>query len=165
MTYSGRLLTGALGLAAFLASIVAAARGHFIYPVELAILALLGMLLVASLAARQDDAVTSLISMLFFAACMANVAYLYSVAGYMNLARLGTLAIAAAGLAISGSGFVMQPVPSSLTTQARKLIAAETKLSEARQRLESVKEEMPESAKKRSRKAKTKSSRKKRGRK
>ena len=161
MTYSGRLLTGIMSFAAFLASIAAAVKGNFIYPVELAILALLGILLIALLTAQRDDAITSVIAMLFFAASMANIAYLYSVAGYMNLARLGTLAIAAAGLAISGSGFMAQPVPASLTSQAKKLIAAERKLSEARQRIETVKEEMPASARKRTRKAYSRKRRKK----
>lgn len=137
-----------IALSAFLATIVMAVRGGFTYPVELAILAMLGILLIASLVPKKDDAAASLTLMLLFLAVIANVAYLYSVAGYLNLARLGTLGLALIGFFISGSSMLTQPVPPGLTLEAKRLIAAEKSLSAARERLEAVKESIPARARK-----------------
>lgn len=139
MARSDRVVVGLLALASFAATMAAAVRGGFVYPVELFLVALLGVLLVVFLNRRQDDAASSLLAVVFFTAVLANVAYLYTVAGYLSPARLGVLGLAAAGLVISAALMLMQPVPAVLTSQAKKLIAAEQKLRNAKATLQAVK--------------------------
>ncbi|MBI2141013.1 hypothetical protein HYU16_01170 [Candidatus Woesearchaeota archaeon] len=147
MTGFDRAAIGMVAIVSFLASILAVVRGNFAYPVELFLLALLGMLLVASLTASGDDAVSSFLFLAFFLAVLANMAYLYTVAKYLSLVRIGTIGVAAIGLILSATSTLSQPVPGRLKTEVKKLIAAEKKLSEARQKLERVKEAIPAGAK------------------
>ena len=132
-----------VAIVSFLASILAVVRGNFTYPVELFLLALLGMLLVASLAALDDGAVSSLLFNAFFLAALANMVYLYTVAKHLSLVRIGAIGIAVVGFLLSTTYLLSQPVPGRLKSEVRKLIAAEKKLGEARQRLEKVKEAIP----------------------
>ena len=147
MNYMDRTFVGFVALVTFLASIGVAVRGNFIYPVELGLLLLLGVLLVISLISPEEDAATAFLNVLFFIAVIANIAYLYSVAGYLNPARILGLALGVGGLVMSGSNMLTQPVPvqnqripaaSQITTEVRKLMAAEQKLSDAKKRLETV---------------------------
>lgn len=145
MNYSDRMVVSFVALVAFLASIGVAIKGSFVYPLELGLLALLGVLLAASLMLPEGDAASAFLYVLFFIGAIANVAYLYSVAGYLNPARLIALALGVGGLALSGYNMLMQPVPlpkgkvaSEVTSEVRKLMAAEKKLSEARKRLETI---------------------------
>lgn len=146
MNYMDRTVVGFVALVAFLASIGVAVRGGFTYPVELFLLMMLGMLLVVSLRSPENDAASAFLYVLFFTAAIANVAYLYSVAGYLNTARLIALALGVGGLALSGYNMLAQPVPmpagkaaGEVTSEVRKLMAAEKKLSDAKKRLEAVK--------------------------
>ena len=145
MNYMDRTVASFVALVTFLASIGVAVRGNFVYPVELGLLLLLGVLLVISLISPEKDAATAFLNVLFFIAVIANVAYLYSVAGYLNPARLLGLALGVGGLVLSGYSMLMQPVPaqtitaqSEITSEVRKLMAAEQKLSDAKKRLETV---------------------------
>ena len=145
MNYMDRTFVGFVAPVTFLASIGVAVRGNFIYPVELGLLLLLGVLLVISLISPEEDAATAFLNVLFFIAVIANATYLYSVAGYLNPARLIGLALGVGGLVMSDSNMLMQPVPaqsipaaSQITTEVRKLMAAEQKLSDAKKRLETV---------------------------
>lgn len=147
MNYMDRMVVSFVALVAFLASVGAAVKGGFTYPLELFLLLLLGVLLVVSLISPDEDAASAFLYVLFFIATMANVAYLYGVAGYLNTARLAALALGVGGLALSGYSMLTQPVPiqagkvaSEVTSEVRKLMAAEKKLSDARERLETVKE-------------------------
>lgn len=139
MDGQSRFLISFLALAAFAAGVVAAVRGGFTYPVELLLISLIGLLLIGTLAVPKGDSAWAFLSSLFFLAAMANAAYMYSVAGYMSPARLGTLTLAAAGLVISGLSLMGQPAQQSLTSEAKKLITAEKKINDARKRLESIK--------------------------
>ncbi len=150
-TLSGILLNS-LSLASFLASIFAALQGDFAYPVEITILALLGILMVMTLALPSDDAAGAFIAAVFFLASLANLGYMHSVAGYISPARLGALAITLSGLAVSALALMSQPAPPHLTREARKLLAAEKKISAAREQLEAVKETIPNAIKGRKRK-------------
>lgn len=140
MNYVNRAIVGFVALVTFLASIGVAVRGGFTYPLELFLLLLLGVLLVISLRSPEEDAASAFLYVLFFIAAMANVAYLYSVAGYLNAARLVALAVSIGGLVLSGSNMLMHPipVPGRVTSEVRKLLAAEKKLSDAKKRLETV---------------------------
>ncbi len=140
MNYFDKAIVGFVALVTFLASIGVAVRGGFTYPLELFLLLMLGVLLVVSLTSREEEAASAFLHVLFFTAAVANVAYLYSVAGYLNAARLAALAVAAGGLVLSGSNMLMQPVPTRgrVTSEVRKLLAAEKKLSDAKKRLETV---------------------------
>ncbi|MEK6837959.1 MAG: hypothetical protein AABX69_04880 [Nanoarchaeota archaeon] len=138
---------GIVAIISFLASILAAVRGNFTYPVELFLLALLGVLLVASLATSDDDAVSSLLFVAFFLAALANMVYIYGIVKYLSLVRLAVIAIAVVGFLLSATKLLSQPVPGRLKTEVKKLIAAEQKLSKARQKLKNVKEAMPAGAK------------------
>ncbi len=142
-----RTSIGMVAIVTFLASILAVVRGNFAYPVEIFLLALLGILLVASLATQNDNAVSMSLFAAFFLAALANMAYLYTVAKYFSLIRIGTIGIAVVGLLLSATSTLAQPVPGKLKTEVKKLIAAEKKLSEARQKLERVKEAIPAGAK------------------
>jgi hypothetical protein len=82
----------------------------------------------------------------FFLAALANMAYLYTVAKYLSLVRIGAIGVAVVGLLLSATNTLSQPVPGRLKTEVKKLIAAEKKLSEARQKLERVKEAVPAGA-------------------
>lgn len=146
MNYSERMVVSFVALAAFLASISVAVRGAFTYPVELGLLLLLGALLALSLFSPEKDASSAFLYVLFFTAVIANIAYLYSVAGYLSPARLIALALGVGGLVLSGYNMLRQPVPiqegkaaGEVTSEIRKLMAAEKKLSDAKERLESVK--------------------------
>ncbi len=146
MNYLDRAVVSFVALVAFLASIGVAMRGNFIYPLELGLLLLLGVLLVVSLISPEKDAASAFLYVLFFIAVIANTAYLYSVAGYLNPARLIALALGVGGLVLSGYNMLMQPVPtqsipanSQVTSEVRKLMAAEKKLSDAKKRLETAK--------------------------
>lgn len=141
-----RSATGMVAIVSFLASILAVVKGNFVYPVELFLLALLGILLIASLAAQDDDAVSQLMFAAFFLAALANMAYLYTVAKYLSLVRIGTIGVAVVGLLLATTNLLSQPVPGRLKTEVKKLIAAEKKLSEARQKLETIKEAVPAGA-------------------
>lgn len=147
MADADRAVVGFVALATFLATILAAVRGSFTYPVELLLVAMLGILLVASLASQGEGAFSALLPAIFFSAVLANMAYLYTVAGYVSPARAGTIVLAIIGLLLSATSLIAQPVPAALTSEARKLLAAEKKLSEARQKLERVKAVMPAKAK------------------
>ena len=158
MNYMDRTVASFVALVTFLASIGVAVRGNFVYPVELGLLLMIGVLLVISLMSPEEDAATAFLNVLFFIAVIANIAYLYSVAGYLNPARLLGLALGVGGLVMSGSNMLMQPVPAQsqripaagqITTEVRKLMAAEQKLSDAKKRLETVKwsDEAPARAK------------------
>ncbi len=142
-----RTSIGLVAIITFLASILAVVRGSFTYPVELFLLALLGILLVASLAISDDSAVSQLLFVAFFLAALANMAYLYSVAMHLSLVRIGAIGVAVVGLLLSATSTLSQPVPGRLNTEVKKLIAAEKKLSNARQKLERVKEAIPAGAK------------------
>lgn len=150
MAYTDRAIVTSVALVAFLASIITMLRGGFGYPVELFLIAMLGVLLVISINTARGGAVSSFLLVIFFLAVMANTIYLYSVAGYMSAARLATLAIAVAGLVLSATDMFMQPVPARLQSEVKKLLAAEKKLSDARQKFDKVKDEMPTAGKKRS---------------
>ncbi len=146
MNYMDRTVVSFVALVAFLASIGVAVRGNFIYPLELGLLLLLGALLVISLISQEKDAASAFLYVLFFIAAIANVTYLYSVAGYLNPARLIALALGVGGLVLSGYNMLMQPVPipagkveGEVTSEVRKLMAAEKKLSDAKKRLDTVK--------------------------
>ena len=145
MNYMDRTVVGFVALVTFLASIGVVVRGNFAYPVELGLLLMLGVLLVISLMSPENDAATAFLNVLFFIAAIANVTYLYSVAGYLNTARLIALALGIGGLVMSGYNMLMQPVPvqsipaeKEITSEVRKLMAAEQKLSDAKKRLEKV---------------------------
>ncbi len=138
---------GLVAIVTFLASILAVVRGDFTYPVELFLLALLGVLLVASLATSDDNAVSLLLFAAFFLAALVNMVYLYTVAKHLSLVRIATIGVAVVGLLLSATSTLSQPVPGKLKTEVKKLIAAEKKLSEARQKLERVKEAIPAGAK------------------
>ena len=143
MTGFSRLTVILVALATYLASIAAMVRGGFVYPVELGLVALIALLLVAVIAMPNDDAASSLVSSIFFLSCMANIAYLYSVSGYLSTVRLGALGLSFAGLALSATSLMAQPVPTALTSEAKNLIAAGKRLSLAKERLQAVKEEAP----------------------
>lgn len=145
MNYMDRMVVSFVALVTFLAGIGVAVRGGFTYPVELFLLLLLGVLLVVSLRSPESDAASPFLYVLFFTAATANVAYLYSVAGYFSTARLIALALSIGGLALSGYSMLAQPVPipagkvaSEVTSEVRKLMAAEKKLSDAKKRLEAA---------------------------
>ena len=140
MNYVGKAIVGFVALVTFLASIGVAVRGRFTYPLELFLLLMLGVLLVVSLISREEEAASAFLYVLFFIAAIANVAYLYSVAGYLNAARLIALALGVGGLVMAGYNMLVQPVPvpGRVTSEVRKLLAAEKKLSEAKKRLETV---------------------------
>ncbi|MBI2581346.1 hypothetical protein HYV85_06125 [Candidatus Woesearchaeota archaeon] len=142
-----RTAIGMIAIVTFLASILSVVRGNFAYPVELFLLALLGILLVALLASSDGDAVSLLLLTVFFLTALANMAYLYTVAKYLSLVRIGTIGIAVVGLLLSATSTLSQPVPGRLKTEVKKLIAAGKKLSDARQKLEIVKEAIPAGAK------------------
>ncbi|MBI3036924.1 hypothetical protein HYY73_04200 [Candidatus Woesearchaeota archaeon] len=143
MAQQDKLIVSVIALVSFIASIIAAVRGNFVYPVELFILSMVGILLVITLVLPDDDAASMFLHVAYFLAVTANIAYLYSVAGYLSAARLGALGIAILGLFISGMNLLMQPVPQTLTSEAKKLIAAEQKLSQARERLRAINEMIP----------------------
>lgn len=150
MADTDRTVIGLVALAAFLATILAVVRGSFAYPVELFLVTMLGILLVASLASQGEGAFSALLPAIFFSAVLANMAYLYTVAGYVSPARAGTIVLAIIGLLLSVTNLIAQPVPAApaaLTSEARKLLAAEKRLSDARQKLEMVKDAMPAKAK------------------
>ncbi|MBI2143793.1 hypothetical protein HYU17_01415 [Candidatus Woesearchaeota archaeon] len=147
MAFSDHTVVSALALITFLAGILASVRGGFTYPLELFILALLGLLLIISFMVPGKDAASSLLQAIFFTAAIANTLYLYSVAGYLSPARLGAISVAVIGLLMAGAGLMMQPVPAALRSEVKKLIAAEKKLTEAKQRLERVNAEKPKAAK------------------
>lgn len=140
MNYVDRAIVGFVALVTFLAGIGVAVRGGFTYPLELFLLLMLGVLLVVALISPEQDAASAFLYVLFFIAAIANVAYLYSVAGYLSAARLVALAVSIGGLVLSGSNMLMQPVPVAgrVTSEVRKLLAAEKKLSDAKKRLETV---------------------------
>ena len=152
MAHTDSILLAFIAVITFLASIGTMLRGQFGYPLELFLIAMLGVLMVASLNAARDDAAGSFLFVLFFLAAMANTIYLYSVASYMSPARLATLGIAAIGLALSAMDMFMQPVPGKLKSEVKMLLAAEKKISEARQKFEKAKDELPKQGKKRARK-------------
>ena len=150
MAYTDRAILNAVALITFLASIVTMLKGGFGYPLELFLIAMVGVLLLLSANAGREDAASSFLYVLFYLAAISNIFYLYSVAGYMSPARLGTLAIAIVGLALSGTDMFMQPVPGSaapdrLQSEVKRLLAAEKKLSQAREKFSIIKAEIPKS--------------------
>ncbi len=149
MAYTDRMLLTSVAVITFLASIATMLRGQFGYPLELFLIALLGVLLVVSLNTARDDAASSFLFVLFFLAAIANTIYLYSVASYMSPARLATISISAIGLALSAMNMFMQPVPGKLKSEVKMLLAAEKKISEARQKLDKVGAGVPKASRKR----------------
>ena len=143
MTFTDRAFLNSVALIVFLASIVTMLRGGFGYPVELFLIAMLGVLLLLSANMGREDAASSFLYVLFFLAAISNVVYLYGVAGHMSLARLGTLGIAVVGMALAGTDMFMQPVPGRLQSDVKKLLAAEKKFSEAREKFDTLKAEIP----------------------
>ncbi len=148
MAYTNRTLLTSVAMITFLASIITMLRGEFAYPLELFLIAMLGVLLVISVNTARDDAVSSFLFVLFFLAAIANTIYLYSVASYMSPARLATIGVGLLGFALSAMYMFMQPVPGKLKSEVKMLLAAEKKLSEARQKFGKVKDEMPKAGKK-----------------
>lgn len=138
MAFVDKMVVGLVGVIAFLASIVAAVRGGFLFPVELFLLAAIGVLLVVSLAEYDDPVVSSFLSVLLFITLIANIGYLYSVAGYLNTIRMGTLGLAVIGLLMGTNSFVGAPEP-QLRSEVKRLIAAEKQLESAQEKA-SVKE-------------------------
>jgi small-conductance mechanosensitive channel len=145
-----------LAVVTFLASLLVAVRGNFVFPVELFLLVLLGLLLVVTISTSSDSPSSSMLYVSFFVAALANVAYLYSVSGYMSTVRIGTLGLAAVGLLLSISNLFGQPVPRELVADAHNLAAAEKKIADATKKLESVNvKAKPAANKKRSTKKKS----------
>ncbi|HIG98315.1 TPA: hypothetical protein HA231_02745 [Candidatus Woesearchaeota archaeon] len=136
-------IVGLVGVAAFIAGVFSAARGGFFYPLELFLLAMIGLLLVASLATPRNGSASPFVSVILFIALVANSAYLYVVSGHISTTRLAALTIAIAGLAFSLVWLLAEPVPAVLSREARRLIAAEKRLNDAKERLEDVKAEIP----------------------
>ena len=149
MAYTDRAFLTFVAVITFLASIVTVLRGQFGYPLELFLLAMLGVLLVISVNTSRNDAASSFLFLLFFFAAMANIIYLYSVASYMSQARLATLGISFIGFALSAMDLFMQPVPGKLKSEVKMLLAAEKKISEARQKLDKIGADVPKAGRKR----------------
>ncbi len=136
--YSGRTVLGSVALVSFIATTFAVLKGNFAYPLELFLLALLGILLVASLIAALNNSIPSLTYAIFFFASTINVAYLYSVSGYLSPARAMALGVPVIGLILSAISMLKHPVPAGLRSEVRKLIAAEKRLSEAKQKHDQI---------------------------
>ncbi len=134
-----RFLVGLVAISTFLASLFSALRAGFGYPVELAALAGLGLLLIAFFSVRDSDGASFFVAALFFVAAAADITYMNSVAGHMSMARLGSLAVAVFGLMLASSALIMQPAAPRLSIEAKRLIAAEKKLENAKEMLNVVK--------------------------
>ncbi len=146
MAYPKKTIIRFVAVLAFLANLVAMVKGNLATLPELFAMLMLGFLLLVALMWQRDDAVSYFLLVLFFIAAVANAAYLYSVAGYLNLARLGTLAIGFIGLAWAGYSMLMQPIPEIIRSDVRKLLAAEKKISDAKETLKRVRETVPKAA-------------------
>jgi len=142
MAYPTRMLIRFIAIISFLAGIVAMLRGGLATVPELLITLLLGILLVAALWQR-GDAISYFLLVLFFVAEVADVIYLYTLAGYFSPARLGALAIAIVGVVWASTSMLMEPFPERVRADVRKLLAAEKKISEAKETLKQIKEIVP----------------------
>ncbi|MEK6808472.1 MAG: hypothetical protein AABY14_02190, partial [Nanoarchaeota archaeon] len=70
MAQQDRTVVSVIALVSFIASIIAAVRGNFVYPLELFILSMVGILLVISLALPDGDAASMFLFVIYFVAVM-----------------------------------------------------------------------------------------------
>lgn len=154
MAYANMMMIRFLAIITFLAGIAAMVKGSLVTIPVLLITLLLTILLAIAVMRHDEEAVSYFLLVLFFTGELANVAFLYSLAGYLSLARLGVIIISVIGLVASGANMLVQPVPEAIRQDVRQLLAAERKISEAKETLKKIKEIVPKEELKPARKKK-----------
>jgi hypothetical protein len=148
MAYSDGTIIRIVAIVALLSGLIVMVRGSFFSTAETIIMLMLVILLGIAVYWQKDDAISYFLFSLFFIAMLANSAYTYSISGYFSMARLGALVIAVIGLIWSVMDMLLEPIPhriapNNFRAEVRNLIAAEKKISEAKETLRKVEQLVP----------------------